>query len=72
MFSVNYFGVVLCSFFSLTLGFLWYERFFNKTFMFLIGIDPNTVKPGPSVVIKSMLVGFISSFLKSVVFYLLL
>lgn len=72
MMSFNYLGIGLSVVFSILLGFLWYTVLFAKTWMKLMGIDPNGPRPTATMLVKSSLLGAFSSLLRAAIYYIFL
>ena len=60
--GINYLAVIICTFFSLVLGFLWYTPIlFGRSWMMLVGIKENEVDSKQAM--KGYLFSIVSSFL---------
>ena len=47
MIPVNYWAVLVAALFTFVLGFLWYGPLFGRTWLRLVGLNPESMKPGP-------------------------
>lgn len=61
--DLNWLAIVVCTVFSMVLGFIWYGPMFDKSWMKLVGLKREEIDPKDSM--KGHLISIIGSFIAS-------